>query len=77
MSDVNHQLFHDAVRNAGTKRDGNLLFVARVDASSTGVDQYHVGAAWRGRRKKEEGRRKKRNKKRNNGENDEKTMKKR
>ena len=60
MSDVNHQLFHNAVRNAGTKRDGNLLFVARVDASSTGVDQYHVGAAWRGRRKKEEeGRRKK------------------
>jgi hypothetical protein len=59
VSDVNHQLFHDAVRNAGTKRDGNLLFVARVDASSTGVDQYHVGAAWRGRRKKEEGRRRK------------------
>jgi len=54
VSDVNHQLFHDAVRNAGTKRDGNLLFVARVDASSTGVDQYHVGAAWRGRRKKKE-----------------------
>jgi hypothetical protein len=59
-------LFHDAVRNAGTKRDGNLLFVARVNASSTGVDQYHVGAAWRGRRKK-----------RNNGKNDEKTMRKR